>query len=47
MRISARCDLDALQEDGVLAGLELQVVADVDRRDDEAHLLRELPPQAS
>src|SRR5882724_11004656 len=40
-------DLDALQEDRVLAGPELEVVADVDRRDDEAHLLRELPPEAA
>src|SRR5207244_4068530 len=35
-------DLHAAKEDHVLAGLEPEVVADVDRRHDEARLEREL-----
>ena len=37
--------LHALQEDHVLARPDLEVVADVDGRDDEAHLEGEVPPQ--
>src|SRR5262249_39621420 len=41
----ARRDVDALQHDRVRVRAELEVVADVDGWDDEAHLLRELPAQ--
>ena len=40
----APCDLDPFEQDRVFVRLELEVVADVDRRNDEAHIRGELPP---
>ena len=37
----------ALDEQRILAGLELQVVAQVQRRDDDAGIQRELPPDGT